>query len=217
MDDVKAMLEKIVAQRIPLDLLFDGQGPSCTGRLTGARRARDDEGFTLEVVSGDAPRSASVVRGRAVVDRVLHEFAALIARRLSDPLPVFVIRSPTEIHEVERRVHYRVEPAPHVKLRVALTVSGEWIPVEVHNLSEGGAAFSSPQVAAFAVGHTVPRMELTFDDQKPIATSGLVRNVYTIRYPREVGPVYGVQWGRLTPEESARLAAHVAARRAKPS
>lgn len=217
MDDVKAMLEKIMSQRIPLDLLFDGQGASCVGRLTGVKRVLDDDGYTLEVVSGDAPRSASVVRGRAVVNRVLHEFAALIARRLSDPLPVFVIRSPTEIHEVERRVHYRVAPTPRVKLRVALTVSGEWIPVEVHNVSEGGVAFSSPQVAAYAVGHTVARLELTFDDQKPITTSGVVRNVYTIRYPREVGPVFGVQWGRLTPEESARLAAHVAAARAKPS
>jgi len=211
MDEVKSMLDKLVAQRIPVELLFDGQGPSCTGRLTGTRRTQDAEGLTLEVVSGDAPRTASVVRGRAVVERVLYEFAAVVTRRLSDPLPVFVIRQPTEIHRIERRVHHRVEPAPHVKLRVSISMTGEWLPVDVHNLSEGGVSFSSPRLPAFAEGHSVARLELTFDEQSPIVTSGVVRNVYSIRYPREVGPVFGVQWVRVTPDESARLAAHVAA------
>jgi hypothetical protein len=209
MDDVKATLEKIMAQQIPVELSFDGQSPSCTGRLTGTRRVQDAEGLVVEVVSGDAPRAASVVRGRAVVDRVLYEFGALITRRLSDPLPVFVVRYPTEIHQVERRVHHRVEPGAQARLRVALTMTGGWLPAEIHNLSEGGAAFSSPHVASLAVGHAVARLELTFDDHGPIMTSGTVRNVYTIRYPREVGPVFGVQWGRLTPDEASRLAAFV--------
>jgi c-di-GMP-binding flagellar brake protein YcgR len=149
------------------------------------------------------------------VNRVLYEFAALITRRVADPLPVFLARHPTEIHRVERRVHARVAPAPVAKLRVALTVSGEWIPVEIHNVSEGGVAFSSPDVGSFAVGHSVARVEFTFDDQEPIVTSAKVRNVYTIRYPQEVGPVYGVQWVRLTRDERTRLAAYVAKRRAR--
>jgi c-di-GMP-binding flagellar brake protein YcgR len=216
MEDVGKTLERVIAQRIPCELLFDGQGASCTGRLSGARRVQDVESLVLDVISGDAPRSASVVRVRVVIDKVLHEFASLVVRRQSDPLPVFLIRYPTEVHQVDRRVHHRVEAAG-VRLRVAMTLSGDWLAAEVHNLSQGGVAFSSPHVSAFAVGHTVPRLELTFDDQKPIVTSGVVRNMFTIRYPREVGPVYGVQWERLTPEESSRLAAYVLRRRTKPA
>jgi hypothetical protein len=106
-----------------------------------------------------------------------------------------------------------VPAAPVARLRVALTVSGEWIPVEIQNVSEGGVAFSSPDVGAYAVGHTVARLEFTFDAEPPIVTSARVRNVYTIRYPKEVGPVYGVQWTRLTPEEKTRLKTYVASRR----
>ncbi|MFZ5877083.1 MAG: flagellar brake protein [Nitrospirota bacterium] len=217
MEDVGKILERVIAERIPCDLLFDGQGVSCTGRLSGARRVQDVESLVLDVMSGDAPRSASVVRVRVVIDKVLHEFASVVVRRQSDPLPVFLIRYPTEVHQVDRRVHHRVEVAPEVRLRVAMVLSGSWLAAEVHNLSQGGVAFSSPHVTGFAVGHTVPRVELTFDDQKPIVTSGVVRNIFTIRYPREVGPVYGVQWERLTPEESSRLAAYVLRRRTKPA
>ncbi len=216
MDDVNAMLSTIISRQLPLELLFDARGPAATGKLSYTRRAGEVNGLSIEVTSGEAPASASVVRVRVAVDRVLYEFAALITRRVADPLPVFLVRHPTEFHRVERRVHVRVTPAPGVRLRVALTVSGEWIPVEIHNLSEGGVAFSSPDVGAFAVGHTVARLEFTFDGQKPIETSGQVRNVYTIRYPNEVGPVYGVQWGRLTPDERKRLAAYVASQRGKP-
>ncbi|MFZ5861232.1 MAG: flagellar brake protein [Nitrospirota bacterium] len=216
MDDVRKSLERMISQRLPCELLFDGQGASCTGRLSGSRRVQDAESLVLDVISGDAPRAAAVVRVRVVIDKVLYEFASLIVRRQSDPLPVFLIRYPTEMHQVDRRVHHRVDPAGEAKLRVAVTASGEWFPAEVHNLSEGGLAFSSPHATSFAVGHTVPRLELTFDDHKPIVASGTVRNMYTIRYPREVGPVYGVQWGRLASEESARLAAYVLRRRTKP-
>jgi c-di-GMP-binding flagellar brake protein YcgR len=217
MDDVKAMLSTIISQRLPVELLFDGRGPSCAGTLSATRRAGALDGLSVEVTGGEAPAIASVVRVRAVVNRGLYEFAALITRRLDDPLPVYLARYPTEIHEVERREHLRVPPAPVARLRVALTVSGEWIPVEIQNLSEGGVAFSSPDVGVFAVGHTVARLEFTFDAEPPIVTSAQVRNVYTIRYPKEVGPVYGVQWGRLTPEEKTRLKAYVASRRVKPS
>lgn len=117
---------------------------------------------------------------------------------------------------MERRIHVRVPPEPVARLRVALTVSGEWIPVEIHNLSEGGVAFSSPELGVFAVGHTVARLEFTFDASPPIVTAGQVRNIFTIRYPKEVGPVYGVQWTRLTPEERTRLQKYVATRRASP-
>lgn len=213
MDDVNAMLARIISQQIPVELVFDGRGPSCEGRASYNRRAGTTDGLSFEVTAGEAPASASVLRVRAVVDRVAYEFAALITRRLDDPLPVFLARLPTEIHPVERRVHPRVASTEAARLRVALTVSGEWIPVELHNLSEGGAAFFSPDVGVFAVGHTVARLELTFDDQKPIVTSGQVRNVYTIRYPKEAGPVYGVQWGRLTPEEKSCLKAYITTRR----
>lgn len=213
MEDVKAMLAKITERQLPLELLFDGRGPAYTGRLAGVRRTGDVESLLIEVTSGDAPSSASVVRGRVVIDRGLYEFAVLITRRLDDPVPAFLTRLPTDLHPVERRMHPRAAPAPTARLRVALTVSGPWIPVEIHNLSEGGIAFSSPDVGVFAVGHTVARLELTLDDQKPIVTAGQVRNVYTIRYPREVGPVYGVQWGRLSPDEKKRLAAYVASQR----
>jgi c-di-GMP-binding flagellar brake protein YcgR len=197
-------------------LLFDARGPACSGTLSYARRVDETNGLSIEVASGDAPATASVVRVRAVVDRVLYEFAVLITRRLADPLPVFLVRYPTEIHRVERRVHLRVTPTPAARLRVALTVSGEWIPVEIHNLSEGGVAFSSPHVGSFAVGDTVARVEFTFDDQRPIETSGQVHNVYTIRYPKEIGPVYGVKWGRLTTEERTRLKTYVANRPGRP-
>ncbi len=213
MDDVSALLSTMVSRHLTLELLFDGRGPACEGRVSYHRRAGDLDGLSFEVTAGEAPAAASVVRARGVVDRVPYEFAALITRRLDDPLPVFLTRLPSEIHEVERRVHLRVPPEPVARLRVALTVSGEWIPVELHNLSEGGAAFSSPNVGAFAVGHTVARLEFSFDANPPIVTSAQVRNVYTIRYPREVGPVYGVQWGRLTPEEKTRLQTYVASRR----
>jgi c-di-GMP-binding flagellar brake protein YcgR len=216
MDDVNAMLSTIVSQRLPLELLFDARGPAATGTVSYTRRAGEENGLSIEVTSGEAPATASVVRVRVVVDRVLYEFAALITRRVADPLPVFLVRHPTEIHRVERRAYVRVLPTSVAKLRVALTVSGEWIPVEIHNLSEGGVAFSSPDVGVFAVGHTVARVELTFDDQKPIQTSAQVRNVYTIRYPKEVGPVYGVQWAKLTPDERRRLAAYVASQRGQP-
>jgi c-di-GMP-binding flagellar brake protein YcgR len=217
MDDVNAMVSTIVSRQLPAELLFDAHGPAAAGKISYTRRAGEMNGLSIEVTSGEAPATASVVRVRVVVDRVLYEFAALVTRRLADPLPVFLARHPTEIHRVERRVHTRVEPTtPAARLRVALTVSGEWIPVELHNLSEGGVAFSSPDVGVFAVGHTVARLELAFDDQKPIETSAQVRNVYTIRYPKEVGPVYGVQWAKLTPDERRRLAAYVARQRGQP-
>jgi len=205
MVEMTDLIRGIVEQRLPLDLLFDGTGEGGTGRLLGVRRVDDADGLAIEVTSEDAPREASVVRVRMMYDRLLYEFAVLIVRRVNDPHPVLLTRYPSEVHTVERRQHQRIGPLPAMRLRVALTVSGEWIPVELHNVSEGGAAFSSPAVGTFAVGHTVARLELTLDDGPPLVTSGTVRNVYTIRYPREVGPVYGVQWGRLTPEERTRL------------
>ncbi len=214
MDDARpTILGKVTAQKLPLDLLFDGGGAGCAGRLLGRRRLGDAEGLAFEVTSGDAPQTASVVRVRVVVERALYEFAVPVVRQAEDIFPVFVTRYPTEIHTVERRAHGRVTPSPTTRLRVAMTVTGPWIEVELHNLSRGGASFSSPDIEAMAVGYTVPRLELTLGDGKPILTSGAVRNVFTIRYPREVGPVYGVQWGRLSAEELARLTAFVTAKR----
>ena len=213
MDDIKAILDAAARQNLPLDLLFDGTEPGYAGRLLGTRRVGDAEGLAIEVGSEGAPKVVSVARVRVVVDRVLHEFAVPVVRRTDDPLPVLVTTYPPEIHTVERRSQVRVAPTPAARLRVAATATGAWIPVELHNLSLGGAAFSSPEVGRFAVGHSVARLELTLDDGAPIVTSGTVRNVYTIRYPREVGPVYGIQWGTLSVNDRARLTAHINAKR----
>ena len=213
MDDVRAILGKVTAQKLPLDLLFDGGGPGCAGRLLGSRRLGDTEGLAFEVTSGDAPQAVAVVKVRVVVERALYEFAVPVVRQAEDIFPVFVTRYPTEIHTVERRAHARITPSPTTRLRAAMTMTAPWIQVELHNISSGGAAFSSSDVGVLAVGHTVPRLELTLDDGKPILTSGAVRNIFTIRYPREVGPVYGIQWGRLSSEEQSRLTAYIAANR----
>jgi c-di-GMP-binding flagellar brake protein YcgR len=213
MADVRVILGKVTAQKLPLDLLFDGGGPGCAGRLLGSRRLGDAEGLAFEVTSGDAPRGASVVRVRVVVERALYEFAVPIVRQAEDIFPVFVTRYPPELHTVERRAHARVTPLPTTRLRVALTMTSPWIPVEVHNVSRGGAAFWSPDIGALALGHAISRIELTLDDGKPILTSGVVTNMFMIRYPREVGPVYGVEWGRLSADELARLIAFINAKR----
>ena len=214
MDDVRAILGKVTAQKLPLDLVFDGGGPGCAGRLLGSRRLGDAEGLAFEVTSGDAPQGVAVVRVRVVVERALYEFAVPIVRQAEDIFPVFVTRYPSELHTVERRAHARVTPSPTTRLRVAMTMTAPWIPVEVHNVSRGGAAVWSSDIGGVAVGHAISRLELTLDDGKPILTSGVVTNIFTIRYPREIGPVYGVEWGRLSPEEQARLTAYVNARRA---
>lgn len=209
MEEIQHLIATIVERHLPLDLVFDGAGAACAGRLLEVRRVGDADGLAIEVTSGDPPRDASVVRVRTVIDRNLYEFAVLIARRTTEPMPLLLTRYPSDIHTVERRRHPRVLSQPTVRMRVALTVSGEWIPVDVHNLSEGGAAFSSPHVGVFVVGHTVARVELTLDDGPPIVTSAMVKTVYTIRYPREVGPVYGIAWGRVSADERARLKRHI--------
>ena len=216
MDDMKTILDAAARQNLPLDLLFDGTEPGYAGRLLGTRRVGDAEGLAIEVGSEGAPKVVSVARVRVVVDRVLHEFAVPVVRRIDDPLPVLLTTYPAEIHTVERRSQVRVAPTSASRLRVAVTVAGAWIPVELHNISLNGAAFSSPDVGRFAVGHSVARIELTLDDGAPIVTSGTVRNVYTIRYPREVGPVYGIQWGKLSAADRARLTAYINARRPSP-
>ncbi|MBI3606610.1 MAG: PilZ domain-containing protein [Nitrospirae bacterium] len=213
MDDVRGILGKVTAQKLPLDLLFDGGGPGCAGRLLGIRRLGDTEGLAFEVTSGDVPQGVAVVRVRVVVERALYEFAVPVVRQAEDIFPVFVTRSPSEIHTVERRTHPRVTPSPTTRLRAAMTMTGPWIQVELYNISQGGAAFSSSDIGMLTVGHTVPRLELTLDDGNPILTSGTVRNVFMIRYPREIGPVYGIQWGRLSAEEQSRLTAYIAAKR----
>lgn len=213
MADVRIILGKVTAQKLPLDLLFDGGGPGCEGRLLGSRRLGDAEGLAFEVTSGDAPRGASVVRVRVVVERALYEFAVPIVRQAEDILPVFVTRYPSELHTVERRAHARVTPSPTTRLRVALTMTSPWIPVEVYNVSRGGIAFWSPDIGVLAVGHAISRLELTLDDGKFILTSGVVTNILTIRYPQELGPVYGVEWGRLSADEQTRLSAYIIARR----
>lgn len=70
MDDVSAMLTTIVSRHLALELLFDGQGPACEGRVSFNRRAGDLNGLSFEVTAGEAPATASVVRARVVVDRV---------------------------------------------------------------------------------------------------------------------------------------------------
>src|SRR3990172_2847586 len=72
-------------QNLPLDLLFDGTEPGYAGRLLGTRRVGDAEGLAIEVGSEGAPKVVSVVRVRVVVDRVLHEFAVPVIRRIDDP------------------------------------------------------------------------------------------------------------------------------------
>lgn len=213
MDDMRTILDAAARQNLPLDLLFDGTEPGYAGRLLGTRRVGDAEGLAIEVGSEGAPKVVSVARVRVVVDRVLHEFAVPVVRWTDDPLPVLLTTYPTEVHTVERRSQVRVAPTSAARLRVAVTAAGAWIPVELHNIGLGGAAFFSPHVGRFAVGHSVARIEITIDDGQPIVTSGTVRNVYTIRYPREVGPVYGIQWGNLSAADRARLTAYINARR----
>jgi len=211
--DIRTLLDAVTKHDVPFSILFDGSGVEVSGRLLGVRRFGNTEALALEV-SDEAPPQARILRVRVPVERVLYEFAVPILDRSAGPRPVLLTRLPFEIHAVERRSHVRVTPSPGTRLLVAIMPRDPVVPARILNLSQGGVAFHAPEVGRLSPGQSVARLELSLDAGPAIVTSGVVRNVFSIRYPTDTSPIYGVQWERLSPDEVARLIRYTNARKA---